>query len=249
MKATFALLILISPVYSANQRDQLIPFRVYTIYEREPSASMQTSIREEVDKIFGPLGWNLDWKSLYRDTGLVSIKQATLRFKGECTVDDLTEYPPYVFTLGRTQMSMGSIAPFAVIFCDAIRASVAHELLARRPADRNAAFGRAVGRVIAHELYHIFCNTRAHTSKGLSRAYLSPQDLTAEESLYFRKNEAAKLRMLALRCIGEWNAFQSSHSLLPAPAIVYSGGAGNSGQGNPDVFSPTSSGEIGADSK
>ena len=251
MKATLAFLLLFTPVHGANLGDQHpVPFRIYTVYEREPSASIQTLVREEVDKILTPLGWDFDWKSLYRDTGLVSIRQATLYFKGECSTSNLTEYPSFPFTLGRTQLSMRHhIAPFASIYCDAIRAHVAHELLPQRPADRDAAFGRAVARVIAHELYHILCNTAAHASKGLRKATLNPHELTAEDSLYFQKNEAEKLHMQAVRYIGEWKALESILSQLPAANIAHAGSPSDSGPENPYVFSPASSAVSGDDSK
>jgi hypothetical protein len=43
--------------------------------------------------------------------------------------------------------------------------------------ERNAAFGRALGRVMAHEIYHIIGETTAHQTRGVAKAALSVQDL------------------------------------------------------------------------
>jgi hypothetical protein len=40
-------------------------------------------------------------------------------------------------------------------------------------------FGRALGRVLAHELYHIFANTTRHGSDGVGREYYNVEDLLA----------------------------------------------------------------------
>jgi len=42
---------------------------------------------------------------------------------------------------------------------------------------RNTALGRALGRVMAHELYHIVGETTAHQIRGVAKASLSVQDL------------------------------------------------------------------------
>ena len=200
MVVLLALVLAILPLAGAEPDSQGVPFRLYTVFQIEPAASIQQSMQDEVDAIMSPLGWKFQWKSLYADTGLTSIKQATLFFKGACGTGDLTEFPAYPFVLGRTEMTERNIKPFADIYCDAIRAYLARDLRARSPEDRGAAFGRAVGRVVAHELYHIFANTRHHASRGLGKAVCKPQELLADD-FEFEKNEAVQLRLEALRAL------------------------------------------------
>ena len=72
--------------------------------------------------------------------------------------------------LGWTHVSDGAILPFSEIDCDRIREFVQKELLYWKPAEREEVLGRAMARVVAHELYHIFANTPHHGSDGVAKA-------------------------------------------------------------------------------
>jgi hypothetical protein len=73
------------------------------------------------------------------------------------------------------------------------------------PDDREEAFGRAVGRVVAHELYHIFANTQKHGSVGVAKESYTVQDLMSGDFLFdgqeYRALGAGKAH-LALRIAG-----------------------------------------------
>jgi hypothetical protein len=67
-------------------------------------------------------------------------------------------------------VSDGAILPFSDVDCDRIRSFVRQGLMAKDRDDREEAFGRSVGRVLAHDLYHIFANTARHGSWGVGKA-------------------------------------------------------------------------------
>ena len=54
-------------------------------------------------------------------------------------------------------------------------------------------FGRAVARVVAHELYHILGRTCSHGHSGIARHSLSGQDLVAER-LHFDGRDVERLQ-------------------------------------------------------
>jgi len=191
------------PLFGAEGEYQPVPFRLYSIFQYEPSASIQKAMRDEVNAIMEPLGWKFEWDSLDEASGQLSMQLVVVHFKGMCGANDLTEFGPYQFVLGRTEISHREILSFADIYCDAIRAYLATDLLAKEPEDRNAAFGRAVGRVVAHELYHILGNTTHHASKGLGKACYKPQELLAD-GFRFETKEVVKLRAEAGRALGRW---------------------------------------------
>lgn len=74
--------------------------------------------------------------------------------------------------LAYTYVSGGAPMPFADIECDRVRGAL------REPGD--LLLGRALGRVLAHELYHIIGQTVEHTPTGCRRKSLSPRDLAAD---------------------------------------------------------------------
>ena len=53
--------------------------------------------------------------------------------------------------------------------------------------------GRAMGRVLAHELYHIFGETRKHGSSGVASAYHTRGELLAPE-FNFSERESEMFR-------------------------------------------------------
>jgi mono/diheme cytochrome c family protein len=99
--------------------------------------------------------------------------------------------------LGQTHIAEGVIIPFSDIYCDAIRAMLASGLIPLEPKDRDLVFGRAVGRVLAHELYHVFAKTKRHGSRGLAERAYSAEDLIAEE-FRFDNGQVRKLRSTLL---------------------------------------------------
>ena len=95
--------------------------------------------------------------------------------------------------LGWTHVSDGTILPFSDIECDRIRGFIQKDLLAVRPEEREDAYGRAVARVVAHELYHIFANTSHHGSCGVGKSAYTVQELLSDD-FQFEAKESMALR-------------------------------------------------------
>ena len=53
--------------------------------------------------------------------------------------------------------------------------------------DGSLIMGRAMARVVAHELYHMLTGSTAHARSGIARAEYSRDDLTADEFLFCEK--------------------------------------------------------------
>jgi hypothetical protein len=58
----------------------------------------------------------------------------------------------------------------------------------------NVLLGRAMGRVLAHELYHIVADTSDHGREGVTQASLTPRELTAGQ-LELRPSELAAMQI------------------------------------------------------
>jgi len=111
--------------------------------------------------------------------------------------------------LGWTHVSDGQILPFTDVSCDRVRDFAQSGLLSYRAEERPEKYGRALGRVLAHELYHIFANTMHHGSGGVSKESYSVQDLLADDFLF----QAKESRMLRVS--------------RPKPAMVADGATGS----------------------
>ena len=66
-------------------------------------------------------------------------------------------------------------------------------LVAINAGEREEKYGRALARVLAHELYHIFANTMHHGSMGVAKESYSVQDLLTDD-FQFREKEMRLLQ-------------------------------------------------------
>jgi hypothetical protein len=176
----FALAVL--PAFAGQREAVLPPIALYTQFLQEVPAAVVESLETEVAAIMAPMGLHFNWRDLAATSGSqVSVELAVISFKGRCNVAGLTPHDSSSGVLGWTHISDGVILPFADVDCDAVRGFIQKQLLAVRMEDRAPAFGRALGRVLAHELYHIFANTTHHGTEGVARESYNAQDLLAPD--------------------------------------------------------------------
>ena len=71
--------------------------------------------------------------------------------------------------LASTHVSDGAILPYVDVYCSRVARMLPIETERHAFFARLEALGRALGRVIAHELYHIFGQTQKHGRWGLAQ--------------------------------------------------------------------------------
>jgi len=194
MKLLFCCLV-IGILPAPGQRDlSIAPINVYVEFERDPPPAVLKALREEVGSIMSPMGLHFAWRSMddSRQTG-ISVELAVVSFKGRCDSSGLLAHDTHPRVLGWTDISDGTILPFSGVDCDGIRGFVQRELLHAPLERREAIFGRAIGRVLAHELYHVFANTVRHGACGVAKAAYTRHDLLSPD-FRFEQHESDELR-------------------------------------------------------
>jgi hypothetical protein len=175
------------------------PATLYTEFQQAPPAAVLDSIRGESAAIMGRLGIGLDWRSLAGAHGNeVSLQLAVIHFQGRCDAGGLSPNRVQPGALGWTHESDGVILPFGEVDCDRIRSFIQVDLLSVPARDREFIFGRAVGRVLAHELYHILARSAHHSSAGVGKAAYAVEDLLARHFV-FDAGESEELRGSVMR--------------------------------------------------
>ena len=95
--------------------------------------------------------------------------------------------------LAWTYASEGEMLSFGGVQCDRVRLSL-RRLFGPEAADMySSLYGKALARVVAHEMYHMLANSPAHTKDGVSKSSLSPREL-AQSPLHFSSNTDVLLR-------------------------------------------------------
>lgn len=172
----------ILPAFGEPRGVQAAPITLYTSFQHEPPPAVVEALQDELEQIMTPIGLHFTWRSLSGVRGNeISVELAVITFKGRCDLAGLLTRNAPPGALGWTHVSDGNILPFSDVDCDRIRSFVQGTLSTIPRDDREEAFGRAVGRVLAHELYHIFANTQKHGSCGVAKEAYTVQDLMSDD--------------------------------------------------------------------
>jgi hypothetical protein len=99
-----------------------------------------------------------------------------LDFVGNCDLQSASQFTgPVEGWLARMHVSDGIVLPFGEVNCDLVRALLNDGN--RKDTRSDKVFGRALARVLAHELYHFMTNTTDHLERGLTKPSFSRDDL------------------------------------------------------------------------
>jgi len=99
-------------------------------------------------------------------------------FKGRCIMDSV---PPPVYDesgpLAWTSAVDGAPLPFGQVSCDRVRNAVLRAMWGSDFSHGEQLYGRALGRVLAHEFYHMMAKSTAHAASGVTKPALSGPEL------------------------------------------------------------------------
>jgi len=175
------------PLFAGGRPAISTPVTLYTAFQQAPPDAVLDAIRVELDAIMLPAGLRFEWHPLTDAGGRVSTQLAVIHFKGQCDTEDLRPEWGYPGPLGWTHVSDGEVLPFIDVNCQGVRLFVQRSLIGVRAESREAVYGRALARVLAHELYHFLANTKGHAAGGLAKAAYSAEDLLSQTFRFGRK--------------------------------------------------------------
>jgi hypothetical protein len=148
---------------------------------REPSRDLVQSMKSETSAIWNVYGVLIRWSD-----GATVAECATVQGSADVTVD----YQPRRATMPLDGMLGKTLAPLPVIehapiyldhgLVDHMLASLSEEEVAQLVARHRAGpedMGRALGRVLAHEIGHLILGERDHQPRGLMRPQFRSRDL------------------------------------------------------------------------
>ena len=150
-------------------------------FDESYSTSSVDAMEREVASIVRQSGITVDWRMRSDVQSSDSFDSlVVVRFRGACSMDP----PPplgdergyYAFTY----VSDGAVLPFSEVECGKISNSIRPAMSQRQWRERDKSLGRALGRVLAHELFHMLAKTQHHAGEGVTRSALSPAQLIAD---------------------------------------------------------------------
>lgn len=155
---------------------------VYLQFDQPPARSSISEMKREIAALMSPAGLSFDWLDLdQRRLGDAFPDLVIVKFRGICDTSAALygAYSPEATAaaaLANTAVIDGKVLPFSSIECDELRRYIAP--LTQSDAHSDLALGRALGRVVAHEMFHILASTRGHGG-GVAHASQKASDLVA----------------------------------------------------------------------
>jgi hypothetical protein len=187
-------------VFSAAACGQTVG--VFLDFDSAPSKTSLEIMKKEVDALLRPAGVLLDWRLAAENRGDVSLADLVLlKFKGKCKAEAWSSgvEPGRTGTLGATKVAGGKVLPFSEVKCDAVKQALSYLRPEASTIERQKALGLAMGRVVAHELYHVLAQTTVHAARGLAQAAESLQDLVAARPVFLGVEASEAIRRALLR--------------------------------------------------
>ena len=136
-------------------------------------------MERELTTLMEPLAVLPEWYDRRDVTTAVSFQRlVVVNFHGRCRVEPTAAPADGDKPLAWTHVVDGKVLPFSDVECDRVRASIRSVEGMRQISD--LILGRALARVLAHELYHVLARTSAHADAGLAKRSLSGLELSSD---------------------------------------------------------------------
>src|SRR5690349_9187157 len=178
--ATICCAIACLPVVGAEGSGSAASTVVVHVSGPEPASVTRSALRQETAALMKSVGYSIQWNS--RDADAPNL--IVLELAGDCNPAFTPFTSPAVVRQGRSlaaaSVQDGAVLPFVRVDCAALGNLLAPALAREAPARRAQLYGRAIGRLLAHEMYHVLARTQEHTAAGIGKPGFNPADLLAE---------------------------------------------------------------------
>ncbi len=174
-----------SIIFASERNTPLPPVTVLIEFDKPHSARSVAAMERETMHILQPSGIRLEWQMIADLPPNAEFSDfVVVRFRGSCATDEVPMPMDERGILGMSYASDGEVLPFGEVQCDRVKQSMRRVVPASQFRISEDLLGRALGRVVAHEMYHMLTNDKHHTKDGVTRESLSADDLVLGELLY-----------------------------------------------------------------
>jgi hypothetical protein len=150
---------------------------VYLQAPASTSAEVLESLRLEVERVVSRPGIQVHWRN-QTDGNEAFHRVLVVRLRGSCT----TELPAVLrrpAALGSTHVNNGRVQPFIDISCDQVTSALSRNWDWPTPRIPGDLYGRALARVVSHEIVHALTESVDHDECGLMKPFFDRHDLLA----------------------------------------------------------------------
>ena len=169
-------------------------------FEKPHSVVSMAALRQELHALLEPAG--IDADVMLKSEMPVSpqfSEVVVFQMKGSCSMSAPSSLPlsrrsDLLNPLAMSYTSDGQVLHFGEVECDRVRLCLQRVTGLGRPTQYEAAYGAALGIVVAHEIYHMLAGLKTHTRYGLTKESLSARELLDRELTIPQVVRSAMLR-------------------------------------------------------
>jgi hypothetical protein len=164
---------------------------IYSFEGQTPSPGVVSALKSELDDNWRSSRIEFQWRAY--DAMIFGETYADLvvvHFRGNCQDSPAgaasSKRPPDISPFRDAALASSPVVdrviqPFSIVYCDRVQSLVLPEVERRgKNVEAGPLLGRALGRVLSHELYHILHQTRQHEKSGLAKSRLTGAQLIAD---------------------------------------------------------------------
>ena len=174
-----ALCCLLNPVVSSAWADSNVSAGpdvvVYLKSDSLQPARPLEHMKLELSALMSSPGYRVEWRdSQSADRNVDNAELVVVELRGSCGIPPgrIEAEPGGGGSLASTHVSGAKVLPFSWVNCENLTRLLAPSLAGEAGAQRDFLYGRALARLLAHELYHVLANTQT------AGQYLSPTPYT-----------------------------------------------------------------------
>lgn len=159
-----------------------VPPSVLTVILDFKGPHSRTSLKEmkrESGQILSASGVQLDWRMLGEDPFASYNDLVVMTFKGACEFEPAAPLYDELGPLAITHTTDGEVQPFGEVNCNRVVSSARNAMSGMDYSRADMLIGRAMGRVVAHELVHMLTKSGRHGTEGVEKPALSGKQLIA----------------------------------------------------------------------
>ncbi|HYZ85793.1 MAG TPA: hypothetical protein VE621_15390 [Bryobacteraceae bacterium] len=158
------------------------PVTILLQFDQEHNDMSLEEMKRELTAIMKEAGLKFEFRMLQDVTTGDSFNDlVVVKFRGKCRMDVVPQLLDERGPLAFTHSADGRILPFSEVECDRIRLSISSAMYGADRKKADLLLGRALGRVVAHEIYHIVGNTKKHGHNGVAKTSLSATQLISDK--------------------------------------------------------------------
>jgi hypothetical protein len=171
------LLAILAPVLFAAA-----PIGVYLDFAEPPSDAALDAMRKEATSILDRVNIKIAWRLVSENQGNEPFERlVVVKLSGGCACHGFLKPTREILVLGTTAVVDGVVLPYSEVRCDAVRRLMPDIEFAADRRVGDAALGKVMGRVLAHELYHAVRGTMHHSASGLAKGFQTTDELKSDE--------------------------------------------------------------------